>query len=198
MQKIIKSEEKRLEICNLAYESFIENGVLEFSLNKFIRNLNMSKGQFYHYFKSKEELIFATVEIKSFEYINIIKKNILKKNDFLEKLFEYFAFYINEKDKIFIDSRKIIFETMHLYLNPKYKNEMKIYANIYSNMLQIIEEIFDEAIKNKIIKKNSKELIKYIFATTDGLYSHSLIFDNYNLKDSVTEYLTNLFSQIKI
>ena len=110
MPKIINSDEKRLEICTLAYERFIEEGVAEFSLNKFIESLNMSKGQFYYYFKSKEKLIFETLKMKELEFTKIIKENILKKNDFLEKLFEYFAFILNDKEKIFIDARKIMFE----------------------------------------------------------------------------------------
>ena len=70
MPKIINSDEKRLEICTLAYERFIEEGVAEFSLNKFIEYLNMSKGQFYYYFKSKEKLIFETSKYNQFPINN--------------------------------------------------------------------------------------------------------------------------------
>ncbi len=69
-----KPFEKRLEICTLAYERFIEEGVAEFSLNKFIESLNMSKGQFYYYFKSKEKLIFETLKVKELEFTKIIKE----------------------------------------------------------------------------------------------------------------------------
>ena len=79
MPKIINSDEKRLEICTLAYERFIEEGVAEFSLNKFIEYLNMSKGQFYYYFKSKEKLIFETLKIKELEFTKIIKQIIRQK-----------------------------------------------------------------------------------------------------------------------
>ncbi|WP_353955860.1 TetR/AcrR family transcriptional regulator [Aliarcobacter butzleri] len=70
---------KRLEICALAYERLVEEGIVEFSLNKFIEELNMSKGQFYYYFKSKEKLIFETLKIKDIEFVEIIKENIAKK-----------------------------------------------------------------------------------------------------------------------
>ena len=46
----------------------------------------MSKGQFYYYFKSKEKLIFETLKVKELEFTKIIKENILKENDFLEKV----------------------------------------------------------------------------------------------------------------
>lgn len=197
MPKIINSDEKRLEICTLAYERFIEEGVAEFSLNKFIESLNMSKGQFYYYFKSKEKLIFETLKMKELEFTKIIKENILKENDFLEKLFEYFAFILNDKEKIFIDARKIMFESIHLYLHPKYKEEMKSYESTFSDMYKIIEDIFDDEMKKGFLKEDSKESIKIILATVDGMYYHSLILSNYNLRKTVTDYLIQTTNQLK-
>ena len=46
-------------------EEFIQQGIHHFSLNKFIESLNMSKGQFYYYFKTKEELIYEVIKLKS-------------------------------------------------------------------------------------------------------------------------------------
>ena len=197
MPKIINSDEKRLEICTLAYERLIEEGVAEFSLNKFIESLNMSKGQFYYYFKSKEKLIFETLKIKDIEFVEIIKENIVKKSNFLEKLVEYFALILNEEEKIFIDARKIMFESIHLYLNPKYKDEMKSCENTYINMYEIIEGIFEKEIEKGFLKEDSKKAIKVILATIDGMYYHSLIIDDYNLKETVMDYLIETTNQLK-
>ena len=48
--------EKIEYICEKAYEELLEKGINQFSLNKFIAELQMSKGQFYYYFKTKEGL----------------------------------------------------------------------------------------------------------------------------------------------
>ena len=197
MPKIINSDEKRLEICALAYERLVEEGIVEFSLNKFIEELNMSKGQFYYYFKSKEKLIFETLKIKDIEFVEIIKENIAKKSNFLEKLVEYFALILNEEEKIFIDARKIMFESIHLYLHPKYKDEMKSCENTYINMYEIIEKIFDEEIEKGFLKEDSKKAIKVILATIDGMYYHSLIIDDYNLKETIMDYLIETTNQLK-
>lgn len=53
MPKIVNFDEKVDFICEKAYEEFW-NGVNNFSLNKFIESLNMSKGQFYYYSKQKK------------------------------------------------------------------------------------------------------------------------------------------------
>ena len=197
MPKIINAEEKIFEICALAYERLVEEGIVEFSLNKFIEELNMSKGQFYYYFKSKEKLIFETLKIKDIEFVEIIKENIAKKSNFLEKLVEYFALILNEEEKIFIDARKIMFESIHLYLHPKYKDEMKSCENTYINMYEIIEKIFDEEIEKGFLKEDSKKAIKVILATIDGMYYHSLIIDDYNLKETIMDYLIETTNQLK-
>lgn len=46
MPKIVNSSEKIDFICEKAYEEFINNGVNNFSLNKFIESLNMSRDNF--------------------------------------------------------------------------------------------------------------------------------------------------------
>lgn len=157
----------------------------------------MSKGQFYYYFKSKEKLIFETLKIKDIEFVEIIKENIAKKSNFLEKLVEYFALILNEEEKIFIDARKIMFESIHLYLHPKYEDEMKSCENTYINMYEIIEKIFDEEIEKGFLKKDSKKAIKVILATIDGMYYHSLIIDDYNLKETIMDYLIETTNQLK-
>ena len=80
----------RLDICLHAYNKCIEEGYENFSLNQFILSMNMSKGQFYHYFKSKEELIFAAIEARSYEILELIKANVSSKNSFLEKFYLFF------------------------------------------------------------------------------------------------------------
>lgn len=71
MPKIVNFDEKVDFICEKAYEEFIKNGVNNFSLNKFIESLNMSKGQFYYYFKTKEELIFEVIDKKPKRFLMI-------------------------------------------------------------------------------------------------------------------------------
>ncbi len=46
MPIIVNKEEKVKEICNKAFDEFTENGIESFSLNQFINNNQISKGQF--------------------------------------------------------------------------------------------------------------------------------------------------------
>ena len=70
MPKIIDKEDKIKFICDEAYKIFVKYGIEKFSLNKFIININMSKGQFYHYFSTKEQLVYQVMSKKTYELIN--------------------------------------------------------------------------------------------------------------------------------
>jgi len=75
-------------ICEKAYKKILKDGI-----NKFIAELQMSKGQFYYYFKTKEELICKTIDNKSYEVFNYIYEQTKLKSTFLEKLFTFFVFF---------------------------------------------------------------------------------------------------------
>ena len=51
--------------------------------------------------------------------------------------------------------------------------------------------------KKGFLKEDSKESIKIILATVDGMYYHSLILSNYNLRKTVTDYLIQTTNQLK-
>ena len=96
--KIINKEEKIKFICDEAYKVFVKVGIDEFSLNKFIAEINMSKGQFYHYFKTKEELIYQVISKKTFELVNNIKEEYENKKSFIDKLNLIFSLYLNDEE----------------------------------------------------------------------------------------------------
>ena len=197
MPKIVDKEQMRLDICLHAYNKCIEEGYENFSLNQFILSMNMSKGQFYHYFKSKEELIFAAIEARNYEILKITKTKVLSKNNLLEKLLEFFSYYTDDENQIYVDDRKIMFETMHLYFNPKYK-EVTSCENMYSDINEILVDIFNNAIEKNEISCNKEKQIKILLATIEGMYMHSLMTNNYDLKNTVIEYLTDFVEYLKM
>lgn len=117
MPKIVNFDEKIDFICEKAYEEFIKNGVNNFSLNKFIESLNMSKGQFYYYFKTKEELIFEVIDKKSEKFFIDTEKEINEAQTFSEKLLALFSFYLVLSDPENKSFDKLMKDTFYMYLN---------------------------------------------------------------------------------
>lgn len=197
MPKIVNTNERIKWICEKAYEEFIKLGINNFSLNKFISSLNMSKGQFYHYFKTKEELIYKVMDIKGYQSIeNTIKKVSLEEISF-NKLLAFFSIYLDDKDDEWKDFNKLIQETLHMYISIENIQIKKMNSDFYNYMFHSLDLIFDEIIEKGDLKEEAKLFPKSIIATADGMFFHSLMNENYNLKDNLYNYLLAIFNLLK-
>ncbi|MGJ0338750.1 TetR/AcrR family transcriptional regulator [Aliarcobacter cryaerophilus] len=198
MPKIVNFDEKVDFICEKAYEEFIKNGVNNFSLNKFIESLNMSKGQFYYYFKTKEELIFEVIDKKAQKIFDDTVKNVAKEKTFYNKLLSLFSFYLGNcsaEDKLF---DKLVKDTFYLYLNMKNQYIKQKNAEYYDFIHKIVDEIFTEMIEINYIKKDSKKFIPSLIATADGMYLQANILENYDIKKNLMDYIDILDECLKI
>lgn len=197
MPKIVNSSEKIDFICEKAYEEFINNGVNNFSLNKFIESLNMSKGQFYHYFRTKEELIFEVIDKKSEKFFIDTEKEIAEAQTFSEKLLALFSFYLvlsAPENKPF---DKFMKDTFYMYLNIENEFIKQKNAECYDYLFNATNEIFDEMIAKKTLNENAKKFIPSLIATADGMYLQSITLENYNLKENLIDYIKMLDELLK-
>ena len=194
--KIINKEEKIKFICDEAYKVFVKVGIDEFSLNKFIAEINMSKGQFYHYFKTKEELIYQVISKKTFELVNNIKEEYENKKSFIDKLNLIFSLYLNDEE-YYKDLRKLYIDTLHMYIISNNDEIKESNNNDYKDIYNVLEQIFEEEIEQGNFTKDSIHLAKSICATADGMFLQSLMVDNYNLKLELTNYFIELEKLLK-
>lgn len=184
-----KELDKKKYICDKAYEELIKNGINQFSLNKFISMIDMSKGQFYYYFKTKEDLICKTIDTKCYEMFNSKYQQTKLKTSFLEKMTIFFSFFIEEKDPEFIELAKLLKSTFHLYINTENGDIQELNRNFYYLLLQHIEDIINELIENEYLEENAKKFPRSILATADGMYLHSLMDSQFDFKLYFSEYL---------
>jgi len=197
MPKVVNFDEKIDFICEKAYKEFIKNGVNNFSLNKFIESLNMSKGQFYHYFKTKEELIFEVIDKKSEKFFVEMEKNISEAQTFTEKLLALLSFYLElsiPENKPF---DKLMKDTFYLYLNIENEFIKQKNAEYYDYLFGAANEIFEDMIAKKILKKDAKKFIPSLIATADGMYLQSMVLENYDLKKNLIDYIMILDDLLK-
>ncbi|MEN8904466.1 MAG: TetR/AcrR family transcriptional regulator [Clostridiales bacterium] len=144
---------KKKQIVNYAIELLIEVGYENFSINKVINNAKTTKGAFFHYFLSKEELIEEILNIildpMINEFYNIANKSNVNPK---EKILELFAIGYKMKG---IESK--LTQQLIKFLHKK-ENKIifqEIIDRIITRCLPIYEQVFIEG-------KNSKEFsIKY-------------------------------------
>ena len=88
MARIVKkAEERRSEILQKAQELFYTHGYAKTSVSMVIDALGISKGAFYHYFKSKEELLDSLAAVLSQNIKSRIEAGVNDQNlNAIEKL----------------------------------------------------------------------------------------------------------------
>jgi AcrR family transcriptional regulator len=70
MQQELKSERTKKIILEKAFEMFYEEGFKSSRINRIVKASNLTKGAFYHHFKSKKELGLKVIELKIQERIH--------------------------------------------------------------------------------------------------------------------------------
>ena len=99
MPIVVNKEEKVKQICEQAYIALITKGVDNFTLNQFVSSIDISKGQFYHYFSTKEELIFEVMSQKTLEMIEMANIYLDQAETLLDKLIIFFSIYISDDEE---------------------------------------------------------------------------------------------------
>ena len=172
-----KKNQKRKKILDKAWELFRKNGYEETKVEDITRELGVSKGSFYTYFKTKDEVLYEILErIKkeNEERINKINVNqepskiledyVISKMNYIVKLLNNMKIssinrnLSNSKLKNFFEElKKVSIEFIKKNIVEKFN---KINGNKYN--LEIISEFvylaIEEFLYNEFVSKNFKNL----------------------------------------
>ena len=169
MARSCEKEKKRERILKKSWELFKKNGYEEIKIERITKEVGISKGSFYTYFKTKEDVLFAILE-----KIEIEIENSINDIDTSE-----------EPSKILYN---LLEKRVELFLG--YVQNMKL-GNLYIMKLGQIDEFknkitvfYTTFIKENIIKKYENKKIwdleiisKYINSSIEG-YFFEEIFEN--------------------
>lgn len=82
------SEERRNEFVEAAEKLFKENGIVDTTINSIVKEMNVAKGLFYYYFKSKDDVIDA-ISDKYNEVFNEMMHASMDKPTYEERLEQF-------------------------------------------------------------------------------------------------------------
>lgn len=88
MADVKDSDERRNEFVDAAEKLFQENGIVDTTINAIVKEMNVAKGLFYYYFKSKDDVIDAVSE-KYKEVFNDMLQTSMDKPTYEERLQQY-------------------------------------------------------------------------------------------------------------
>ncbi|MDF2841403.1 MAG: TetR family transcriptional regulator [Clostridia bacterium] len=167
--------ERKRDLMDMASMLFLSRGYEETSVNMIVEQLGVAKGTFYHYFKSKEEILEAVLESYLDQYAEGIKA-------FLEES------SINGYEKLMFVLKNILSNnqgpehlTKHVEDNKNARLHQMLDEKFYEKFYPIIVEILRQGIGEKIFHLQYPEEITQVLLLGIRAYMHIHI---PNFKDS--------------
>jgi AcrR family transcriptional regulator len=166
MRTVKDPKERKRDIVDMASQLFLSRGYENTSVNMIVEQLGVAKGTFYHYFKSKEDILEAVLE----NYINQYVENI---NAFLE------VSPINAYEKLMFVMKNILSDnqgpehlTKHVEDNKNSRLHQMMDEKFNERLYPIIVGILSQGINEGIFKVNHIEEITQILLLGIRAYMH--------------------------
>ena len=151
MARITKEyHERKNELLNTAQELFFTQGYEQTTIEAIIQKVEVSKGTFYYYFKSKEDLLDKLVK-KMADKIQIEIKKIVEKKDLdaigkLEKVYSVAGNIKLENIQLIKLMLKILYKKDNLILRYKmYKSNVELVVPEFTKIIEqgVKENLFN-------------------------------------------------------
>ncbi|WP_338793403.1 TetR/AcrR family transcriptional regulator [Bernardetia sp. MNP-M8] len=193
-------------ILAISFRVFLEKGYKNATLTELVKASKVSKGAFYHYFKSKEELFDAAIDKYFFALASpVIDFEPSENQTFLENIQNY----LTQKQQVV---RKVA-EELSLTLNANYLNvlleAMQLFEHhkkrslaLLDKELIIYQKIIQIAQSKNEVKPNLDAVLlsKQFYFMLDGFELHTLILSDLNAKSyaEVNQLFEQFYQLIKV
>lgn len=192
-----KKEAKKDRIIEKSMELFKENGYHATKVETITKALGISKGNFYTYFNSKEEVLYEILDIMKEQRINFLHEIDVDKDpkevlrDFAESHRYFFLRYL----------KRVNLQNIEVFLKDK-----KIIVHI-----EEIQDILIEFLQKNVVERmegsknkgyNFRFIAEFIFISMEGLFLDTCFTEELELKkkyemtmeekiEQITEFINN-------
>lgn len=184
-------DERRKEIIEVSSRLFAEKGFDSCSINDILREVNIAKGTFYYYFKSKEEVLDAITQ----EGIQLImdKAVPLSKDETLtskKKLLK-----IVEAMKIDTQMEEDLLNELHTPNNALL--HQKLLVTILNEVAPLITEVIEEGIeRGEFVCDYPKEYVKILLTAAVMLLDKGIFPLSEKEEEIMNEAIYSLFAKM--
>ena len=169
--RIVKEyEERRKEILETAERLFLTKGYTKTTVNDILKEIGIAKGTFYHYFKSKEEVMDEII-------MRIIKEDVAKAKvivsnpniPVLEKLFRV----LMEQSPKSGDVKDKMIEQFHQPNNAEMHQKSLVQSIIH--LSPVLAEVLEQGIKEGIFSTSyPQETIELLLSSAQVIFDDGL------------------------
>ncbi len=164
---------RKQEFLDTAQQLFFERGYEQTSVNTIIEQVGVSKGTFYHYFKSKEELLDALAELVArqvLERLHSIVKDVHL--NALEKINRYFAGsqgHEEESEEIAKTVLRVMYKDENILL--RHKARVRSMELVVPELGKIIAQGVEEGIFDVPCSERTAEMILMLGGEMKDIYA---------------------------
>jgi len=149
---------KRESIIEVASKTFGEKGYSLTTIDEITKKAGIGKGTFYIYFKNKDDLFYAIVEENFNNFLNEVKTEIEKIDNFFARLKKFIEMYLLHHEKNYFLFKILVQEKPSL----KRGEFIKFWNTFFSKWDFLKNEILKQ-IKEGTLKKLDPDDIMYSF-----------------------------------
>ncbi|WP_073997979.1 TetR/AcrR family transcriptional regulator [Anaerococcus urinomassiliensis] len=180
--------DRRSEILDMARSMFISIGYEDTSINDLIKRLGIAKGTFYHYFKSKEELLDQVINEVNTEIVKNISEIASLDRSADEKLFMAIS-------ALKVENHNMITDHMHKPENALL--HQKILNSILKDITPYFEKIIEEGNRSNVFScKYPKESMYIFLCSAINLLDDGVIDFSNDEKESIFRALIELLANM--
>ena len=187
---------KRAEIARKCTDLFIEKGCANLTVSEAAEAAGIGKGTVYDYFDSKEDIVFEIMKETQKQYDLDILAKIKKAKTPKEKVIALFDLCILQDRET--TKRRKIFKEFLLVCHNKTKEEIScIKIDSKEKYIALLEEIIDDGIKSKVLKKEAHAFIEGLFLMAEGYLILSNDKNSRYDEDVLISHINSLFELLE-
>jgi TetR/AcrR family transcriptional regulator, transcriptional repressor for nem operon len=193
--------DSRDHILKTSFKLFLQKGYKEVTLNEIVNETKLSKGAFYHYFSSKEQLYFEIINVY---YLKVIHTNYDQFNQYsLNKFYHEYAVFLGQS----LDVIKFVFDDHGSKLcdfnyfafgfeairhSSNFQEKIK---EIHLEELEAWVKIVKTARENKEIATllGDEQIAKIFIFINNSIWLHSIFLDQSDSIDTILVEMVNLW-----
>lgn len=198
MPKIVDREKKRAEIAQKAIEVLAKRGFQATTIQDIADAASLGKGTIYHYFKTKEEILWAVSEQMFRQTERSLGAALLKINEPMDKLVALIeeALHITEDlEHIFIIYSELWLMTVRGEQTGDFVNVLR---RLQNDMTNLVASMIREGKKQGLWPgdTDADALAGYLASSFDGVFAHYMIDkENFDIKRVTNEFIKFLIKQ---
>ncbi|MBI9108485.1 MAG: TetR/AcrR family transcriptional regulator [Spirochaetales bacterium] len=189
----LQAERTKHNIYMTARKLIADKGFDNVTIEEVCRTAGISKGLFYHYYKSKDDIIIEGYS-ECDDYFETHVRNSLSKENFLDRIVEFIDYQILYADKLGIDVLIQAYKSQIQHGNDFFVSEGR-------SLPVILKEIIDRGKEKGDIRidLSTDYITNFILRFSRGLlYDWCLHDGNYDIKESAHEAVKRLVELFRI